>query len=163
MNIVNVDKTLINDASEFASNVFIDYYNDLLDNKQSQYMANKFLSKQAITNLIDNGAIFKLVIDNNKIIGISEYLIKDNRVFLSKLYVLKQMRNKGVGKLMLNDCIEYTKKHSLNKIFLTVNKYNYPSIEIYKHLGFIIIDSVITDIGNNYVMDDYIMELNISK
>jgi len=38
-----------------------------------------------------------------------------------------------------------------------VNKYN-PSYDIYRHLGFEVIDSVVTDIGEGYVMDDYIMQ-----
>ncbi len=30
-------------------------------------------------------------------------------------------------------------------------------------MGFTIIDSIITDIGNGFVMDDYVLELNIAK
>ena len=43
-------------------------------------------------------------------------------------------------------------------IYLTVNKYNSGSIEVYKKLGFTVADQVVTDIGGGYVMDDYIME-----
>ena len=45
-------------------------------------------------------------------------------------------------------------------IYLTVNKKN-KTKDKYLHWGFKIIDSVVSDIGNNYVMDDYIMELKI--
>ena len=39
-----------------------------------------------------------------------------------------------------------------------VNKNNKDAIEKYIHLGFKQIDFVVPDIGNGYVMDDYVME-----
>lgn len=161
MKIIKVEPDLIEKTSDYASKLFIEYYIDLIGSKQAQYMASLFLSKEAITKLISNGAIFKLVVNNNTILGFTEYLLEDNRVFLSKLYVSKEYRNKGIGKLMLEDCIKYAKENNKDSIYLTVNKGNTNSIEIYKHIGFKIIDSVINDIGNNYYMDDYIMELSI--
>ena len=43
-------------------------------------------------------------------------------------------------------------------ISLTVNKYNTDSIKAYEKMGFEKIDSVVMDIGNGYVMDDYVMK-----
>ena len=159
---VLVDSNIINVTSSFAKEVFIDYYNGLIGNKQAEYMANLFLSEEAIDKLINGGAIFKLVMDNDLPIAFTEYIIENDRVFLSKLYVKKDMRNRGIGKMMLNDCISYAKRNNINKIYLTVNKHNTPSFDIYVHEGFKIIDSVVNDIGQGYVMDDYIMELNIN-
>ena len=50
------------------------------------------------------------------------------------------------------------RSQGLHSVYLTVNKYNTGSIEVYRHLGFEIADSAVTDIGNGYVMDDYIMQ-----
>ena len=49
----------------------------------------------------------------------------------------------------------------LIKIRLTVNKHNDNSIAAYKKMGFETIDSVKTDIGGGYYMDDFVMELPI--
>ena len=161
MNIINVDRNLIEKTSNFAKSVFIDYYTDLIGLKQTNYMADLFLSCQAIEKLINDGAIFKLVLDNNEILGFCEYIKEKDRVFLSKLYVRKDSRHKGIGKLMFDDCIKYAKDNNIKAIYLTVNKGNKPSIDIYNHLGFKCIDAVVNDIGNGYVMDDYIMEYTI--
>ena len=163
MNLVLVEHSLINLTSEFASDVFIDYYNDLIGNKQATYMANLFLSAKAIEELIESGAIFKLVMENNEPIGFTEYKLENDKVFLSKLYVRKDYRHKGVGKIMLEDCIKYAKENNANSIYLTVNKGNTNSINVYDHVGFKQIDAVVNDIGNGYVMDDYIMELNVKE
>ena len=52
-------------------------------------------------------------------------------------------------------------EHKLPALRLNVNKYN-PTIDIYEHLGFRIIESEVNDIGKGYVMDDYVMEKRLS-
>lgn len=161
MKIIKVDETKILETSKFASEVFFDYYHLQLGDEQANYMVNLFLSEDAIKNLMDKGAIFKVVVSDDNIIGFTEYIKEDDRTFLSKLYVDKKYRGNHIGKMMFEDCLQYTKDNNLRAIYLTVNKYNTPSFEIYKHLGFKVIDSVVSDIGHNYVMDDYIMELEV--
>lgn len=159
----SVDNKLIRQCSEFASEVFIDYYNDLIGNAQAVYMADLFLSEEAIAKLIRDGAIFRIVEDNDEIIGFCEYKKEEDRVFLSKLYASKDHRGKGIGRMMFEDVVNYAKENGINKIYLTVNKGNTPSYNIYLHLGFKVIDSVVNDIGHGYVMDDYIMEYQINE
>ena len=55
--------------------------------------------------------------------------------------------------------LEYGK----NKIKLTVNKNNTNTIKTYEKWGFKQIDSVVTDIGCGFVMDDYIMEYSLEE
>lgn len=161
MNIILVEEDLVPLTSFFAKDVFIEYYSNLISKQHATYMADMFLSEEAITELIHKGAIFKLVLDNNEPVGFVEYIKENDKVFLSKLYVRKDKRNKGIGKYMLDDCIDYTKNNNLNKIYLTVNKGNTQTIKKYDHLGFKQIDAVVNDIGNGFVMDDYIMELTL--
>ena len=161
MKLYPVYDDLIEITSRFAGEVFIDYYSDLIGKDQASYMADLFLSEDAIRKLIDSGAVFKIVIDEGIIKGFIEYIREDERVFLSKLYVHRKYRRKGIGKFMFEDCVKYTKDSGLNRIYLTVNKHNTPSFNVYEHLGFKVIDSVVNDIGNGYVMDDYIMEITI--
>ena len=47
-------------------------------------------------------------------------------------------------------------------MYLTVNKHNDLGIRAYKAKGFETIDAVETDIGNGFIMDDYIMEKKVS-
>ncbi len=64
---------------------------------------------------------------------------------------------------MFEDVKAYARRNGLKKIYLTVNKGNTPSYKIYLHLGFKVIDSVVNDIGQGYVMDDYIMEYTLNE
>ena len=52
-------------------------------------------------------------------------------------------------------------EHELSKIRLHVNKYNTNSILVYEKMGFVNTDSIITEIGEGFVMDDYEMVKNL--
>ena len=155
---ITINRNDIDLLSGFASEVFVDYYDSLIGHEQATYMADLFLSHKAIAELLDQGAVFRLLREEDKLLGFTEYMIDGDRVFLSKLYVAKDERGKGLGKVLFEDCKRYALDNEIRKIYLTVNKYNTPSYEIYLHLGFKVIDAVVNDIGHGYVMDDYIME-----
>ena len=163
MEIRTVNDSLVGKTSAFASGVFVDYYTPLIGNDQAVYMADLFLSPDAIRKVIGEGAIFRIVSEGDEILAFCEYQKEDERLFLSKFYVRKDLRGKGLGRLMFEDVLSYAKKNGLSAVFLTVNKGNTPSYELYLHLGFRVIDSVVSDIGHGYVMDDYIMEYRIDE
>jgi ribosomal protein S18 acetylase RimI-like enzyme len=48
------------------------------------------------------------------------------------------------------------------RLILSVNKRNTKAITAYQRNGFVIADSVVTDIGDGFVMDDYIMTKDLS-
>lgn len=52
-------------------------------------------------------------------------------------------------------------KYCYSSIYLTCNKYNKHSLAVYEKFGFQWIDSVQTDIGNDFIMDDYILEYRL--
>jgi RimJ/RimL family protein N-acetyltransferase len=47
-------------------------------------------------------------------------------------------------------------------LYLTVNKGNVDSIAIYRRSGFEVREEAVFDIGNGYVMDDYVMAKRIA-
>ena len=48
------------------------------------------------------------------------------------------------------------------RVWLTVNKHNTDSIQFYLRQGFVVVEDIVTDIGNGYVMDDYLMETRVT-
>ncbi len=145
----------------FAQGVFVDYYTSLIGKQQAEYMADLFLSPDAVNRLTEIGAQFRILMEDGDYLGFCEYVKEEEKVFLSKLYVRKDRRHQGLGKKLFEDCVNYAKENGLNRIYLTVNKHNTPSYEVYRHLGFEVTDAVVNDIGRGYVMDDYIMEIEI--
>ena len=83
---------------------------------------------------------------------------EDNSCKLNKLYVLPTAQKTGAGKALLQKTINYATSHSSSCLFLQVNKQNNAQ-EFYRKHGFRVREASILDIGEGYIMDDYIMEL----
>lgn len=146
----------IKELAELASKIWHEYWPILLSDKQIDYMVENFQSENAIKNQIANeNYTYYYIIKNNEKAGYFGLSDKEGYLFLSKIYISKEFRHKGLG----TKAFEKIKKIAGGrKIRLTVNKQNINSINAYKKWGFQTIDSVVTDIGNGFVMDDYIME-----
>lgn len=159
MKLVKVKENGINELAELASEIWHEYWPCILTAEQIDYMVEKFQSKKAIKEQIKNeNYVYYFIKVDNEIAGYVGVSDKKDYLFLSKLYIRKEFRHQGLGRLAFNEI-----KHlGFKKIRLTVNKYNKNTINAYLKYGFITIDSVVSDIGCEFVMDDYIMEYNHS-
>ena len=153
-----VEATELKELEELAREVWYESYEKLLGKDQVKYMLKRFQCETAFNDQLKEGYIYRLYEDNGKPVGYSASKLEGDRIFLSKLYLKKEYHGHGIGKMMIEDVISLYP--SATKIYLTVNKYN-PTYNIYKHLGFEVIDAVVTDIEEGYVMDDYVMQRNI--
>ena len=149
----------IKDFSALASEIWHEYFPCILEKEQIDYMVDLFFSKKAMTDSINDGYEFYFVKQDEENIGFIAIHPEKEKLFLSKLYLAKNHRGKGYASKMMNFVKEQTAKKGLAKIYLTVNKYNTHTIDVYKHHGFQVIKSAEFDIGKGYIMDDYVMEL----
>ncbi len=159
MKLVKVKENGINELAELASEIWHEYWPCILTAEQIDYMVEKFQSKKAIKEQIKNeNYVYYFIKVDNEIAGYVGVSDKKDYLFLSKLYIRKEFRHQGLGRLAFNEI----KNLGFKKIRLTVNKYNKNTINAYLKYGFKTIDSVVSDIGCGFVMDDYIMEYNHS-
>jgi ribosomal protein S18 acetylase RimI-like enzyme len=123
-------------------------------------MLEKSQSHYAILNQIEkDGFIYYLLEEKNgNHVGYFAVVPRPKDLLLSKLYVTAENRRKGYARYALEFIETLARNKGLSKITLTVNKNNTGSINAYKKLGFVIIGSLVTDIGDDFVMDDYKME-----
>lgn len=149
----------ITKLANLASEIWHEYWVEILTPEQIDYMVENFQSEKSISNQIknENYIYFFINVDNENAgyIGLSK---KQDHMFLSKLYIKKEFRYKGLGTKAFDFIKNFAKENNYTNIILTVNKYNTNTINAYKKWQFKEIDSVVTDIGNGFVMDDYIME-----
>lgn len=149
----------IKELAKLASEIWHEYFPYLISDEQINYMLNKFQSKNAIINQINNEnyTYFYMIFDDKKAgyIGVSR---KKDYLFLSKIYITKECRHMGLGTKAFEFIKDFAKNNNYESIRLTVNKNNKSAINVYNKWGFKTIDSVVVDIGNGFVMDDYIME-----
>ncbi len=151
----------IKQLSKLAKEIWNEHYIKILSQEQIDYMLEKFQSEHALKEQIKNGYEYYFIQCADKIAGFLGFCPEEDYIFLSKIYLKADMRGKGLGRAGIEFVENYAKKHGYSKIRLTVNKYNMTSVYVYNNLGFQKIDDVITDIGNGFVMDDYIMEKSL--
>ncbi len=145
---------------ELARKIWNHHYIPIIGQAQVDYMLAKFQSQQAITAQIEQGYCYYMVTKDGKALGYTAVKDQDNKLMLSKLYVLSTERGAGLGLALLAHCKEVALKKNCHSIWLTVNRHNAGSIGWYRKKGFKIKEEKKFDIGNGYVMDDYILEVS---
>lgn len=150
----------INVVAELGTKIWHEHYSSILEPAQIDYMVDKFQSANAVALQInDQGYEYYLIKDEESVVGYIGLVMEIDRVFLSKLYIAKEARGKGLASKAFAFITELATSNKKQAIWLTVNRYNSGSIAVYEKKGFIKVREQVSDIGNGYVMDDYVMEL----
>ena len=147
--------------SELATSILREHFDPIIGKAQNDYMLEKFQSISAIKEQFKKGYLYYWVKFENKNIGFLAFYPVENKLYLSKFYLLKEYRGKKISRKMLEFLVNYAKDKKLKSIYLNVNKHNDLAINVYKHLGFIIIREEKNDIGNGFYMDDFVFEYTI--
>ena len=150
------------EIEKLGSVIWIEHYTPIIGAEQVKYMLHKFQSVAAIENQILEGFEYYTLYIKEHAVGYMSFVKKKDSLFLSKFYISKKERGKGIGKFALEFVVEKARVLEVSKIGLTVNKYNYNAIKTYEKMGFETIDSIITTIGNGFVMDDFVMSKTIN-
>lgn len=147
--------------AELADIIWTEHYTPIIGEAQVSYMLEKYQSATAIEEQVENGVLYYLILLKDEPAGYFSVSKQGDSLFLSKLYVLKSARKNGLGRTAVSFMEDLTKEFGLHKIRLTVNKYNTNSIKAYEKMGFKNVDAIVQDIGNGFVMDDYVLEKEV--
>jgi ribosomal protein S18 acetylase RimI-like enzyme len=162
MNVCNREQLLV--IRNLAYTIWPSTYGEILSKAQLEYMLDSFYSITNLEKQMDNGQVFELLFEETNTIGFVAYEFNCNFEKFSqpltkihKIYLLPEMQGKGFGKFMIDEIVRIAKSNNQKGIYLNVNKYNSAKF-FYEKLGFVISKEEVIDIGNDYVMDDYVME-----
>lgn len=150
-------------VATLAEKIWHECFVGIISLEQIGYMVEKFQSYNAMKDQIENQGYYYLAVhDDDDICGyIAVKPEKDDRFFLSKLYLRKDKRGQGIASKMLERVFEEAKNSGKSRVYLTVNKHNDHAVRVYEKTGFQTVECVVTDIGNGFVMDDYVMEYKL--
>lgn len=153
----------IMEVNRLAGLIWHEAYRGIVSREQIAYMIERFQSVRAITEQVAlDGYRYFLLEDDGRAVGYCGVQPHDGRLFLSKIYLLAEVRGQGYLRRMLDRLIELCREVGAQSIWLTVNRHNERAIAAYRHAGFREVRTQVSDIGGGYVMDDYVMEREVA-
>lgn len=156
--LVRSDDTLL--LEELAKEIWNEYYPSVIGKDYVDYILLNFQSSSSIEEDLKKGYEYYLVMEDDAV-GYFSFVLREDDLYISKLYLKKDARGKGYLKVIFNYILSYAKENNRKSIVLNVNKNNKSSIAIYEYLGFKIIKDEVIDIKNGFVFDDYVMKKEI--
>ncbi|WP_413532979.1 GNAT family N-acetyltransferase [Empedobacter brevis] len=158
-----VNEKNIHLVQPLAREIWNECYKDLLSQDQIDYMIDMMYNNDKVNEGIAAGDVWEVLKIDNVPSGYLHYkLDENNTVFLSKIYLKESNQTKGIGQLMMNRVLDYAREKGAKAVHLTVNKHNAKAIRFYEKNGFKRMESKTFDIGNGYIMDDYIYQKNLN-
>ncbi len=149
------DERDISAVYALAKRIWNDHYPGIISASQINYMLELMYAPPQIRKQRESGHQFFLLEENDTLLG---YASAENqgggKWFLHKLYVDRQRPRSGLGTALLSHVIANAQPKELA---LHVNRKNIGAINFYFRHGFFIERLQRTDIGEGYVMDDFVM------
>jgi len=140
-------------------------YKNIVSTEQLYFMLGWKYSQDGLIKSFKDGHLFYLAIDeiSQKPLGfcsIEHNCGHQHHTKVHKIYVLPDHHKKGIGYQLLSYVKNEAIMEEADLLFLNVNKDN-PAIEFYKRFGLEITSSEVIEIGQRYVMDDYVMAIHL--
>ena len=135
-------------------------YPGIITTEQIDYMLARMYALDLLRDEIrSQGIRYDQLLVNGKPAGFASYgpTSEPGVIKLHKLYLLPEMHGCGLGSRLLQHVEREVRVGAGCRLILSVNKRNTKAIAAYRRNGFVIAESVVTDIGGGFVMDDYVM------
>ncbi len=150
---------------KLAYKIWHSHYPGIITNEQIDYMLEAGYSADVIKHEInEEGITWLKAMDKDEMIGFAAFgPYLEKQIKLHKIYLDINYHGKGIGAAIMADVEQRSVASGATSIVLNVNKYNKLAIKSYKQNGYQIAESVIQDIGNGFIMDDFIMKKELAS
>jgi len=146
--------------AELAGVIWRQHYPGIISHEQIEYMLEKMYGLETLCDeLSARGIRFYQLVADGRMAGYASIGPLDTPGVwkLHKLYLLPELHGSGLGSRLLQHCEAEARRFGARRLLLAVNKHNVRPIAAYQRNGFVVIESVVTDFGRGFVMDDFIM------
>lgn len=132
----------LQEIAALADVIWHEHFTPIIGKEQVEYMLSRFQSYPALQDQVLTGYEYYRLLGNRKLCG---YMAirqdQDGRMFLSKLYIAKQYRGRHLAAFLFDFLKNLCRQRNCSAIWLTCNKHNDHSLNVYRHFGFQTIDA----------------------
>ena len=140
------------------------HYPGIITDEQIDYMLDRGYALDVLAGFLGGqNRGLELAVVEGEPAGFAAWMLIDDTADakLEKLYVLPARQRHGLGGKLIHRVIELALAARATTLILNVNKQNRQAIRTYERHGFATRESVVIDIGNGFIMDDYVMARKI--
>lgn len=145
---------------EIAAMTWPKTYGEILSSEQIDYMFAMMYDIEALKKQAEEKHHhFIIAEEDGQNLGFASYEFNylETKTKIHKIYILPQTQGKGIGKKLLDFIAEKAIQNQNNALSLNVNRHN-NAFKFYIKNGFEKVGEEDIDIGNGYLMEDYIMD-----
>jgi len=143
-----------------AREIWYAHYPAIIGTAQIEYMLGQRYGPDVVREeLRREGLWWSKLMVGEEMAGFASYFLTGaaGEMKIDKLYVHPRHQRRGYGGIMIEHIREVARARGCGRLVLAVNKHNSTAIAAYLKHGFHIAESVVKDIGDGFVMDDYVM------
>lgn len=155
------DPAAIEEMSALAAKIVKEVFDPIIGAAQNDYMIKKFQTVGAITEQLTHGYRYYFVADESgEPVGFLAFYPRGDELYLSKFYLKKEFRGRGLSRDMLSFVTGQARAAGLTAVTLNVNRNN-PAVFAYESLGFEKIREEKNAIGGGFFMDDFVYRYSV--
>lgn len=163
MKIVEASTEHIFIIQSLSDRIWPQTFGNILTQDQIAYMMDMMYSKPALEKQMENGHHYLLVEEDGEYLGYLSYELnykKSDITKIHKIYILPSLQGKGIGRFFIDATAKIAGKNNNAELSLNVNRFN-KAIDFYQRMGFDVVSREDIDIGNGFLMEDYVMNKKI--
>lgn len=163
---VPITAGLLKDANidalkEFAESIWKVTYSHILSPGQIRYMLDRLYHPDLLREQVTSGNPLFGAYSGEQLVGFAHVFVEGHQSRLDKLYVETLFQGSGIGRKLVDQAVTFAIESDCSLMTLRVNRNNVNAVAAYEKLGFGIVATHKKDIGGGYVMDDYLMLMDL--
>lgn len=144
--------------AELARRIWHAHYPGIISVAQIDYMLAERYKPGLIGQTLARGDLWLVARAGAELVGFAHgYALMDGDFKLDKLYVAPELQRHGIGGGLMSRLMAHARRHGSRRLVLRVNRNNTQAVTAYRKYGFEVLVPVMEEIGEGFVMDDYVM------
>lgn len=158
-----IEETDIPVVNALAGKIWREHYPGIITHAQIEHMLELWYSEEALRKHLAEGYLYTLAVLNGEPVG---YIAitkqkEPGQYFVARFYVDRAQKGKGVGRALFDHAVKQLP--DAQAMTLRVNRRNIHPINSYFRMGFRILKADTLDIGHGYLMEDFVMGLDVKE
>jgi ribosomal protein S18 acetylase RimI-like enzyme len=152
----------IQDIQKISAIAWPHTFKDILSEKQIAYMMHWMYSDESLREQMEKQHHrYVLAKEGEEFAAYLSYepnCENTGKTKIHKIYILPSHQLKVIGKRLFDFVLTQARETGEKAVYLNVNKNNRNAIAFYQRMGFYRAGEEVNNIGNGFVMDDYVYE-----